>query len=412
MTLIPSPGRRRQSGVLEDTPSSPRELNRAARRASSRRATRRMLLAALAALAIVVAAVAASWVVLSSQEEPAPLQPAAAPSGGASAAVVITDNQGTAASIALLGTEDDFASELVLFPPALLTTVPGFGEAELGDVTRFGGQGLARHTLMNLLGIRVDGALVISAEDFAQAVGIPLAVDLPNALIISEGTSQVVAIGEGASERSPAELARLLSEQGTADQLAWLVRQGAVWEAVLLAAEADPMILERLGAQAGTDAEAVSRALVGTVSDSERQVVAAAVRPVERPGGDVELYDLPGDSVTAIATVQFPYLRIGEAPRVRVEVLNGNGLIGTTHLVAEELIAEGFWVVRTDNADAFDYETTKVIAQGRENQRSALEVQRLLTLGEVEVEQRQPSGVVDLTIIVGGDLPSGSSDGP
>ncbi len=53
-------------------------------------------------------------------------------------------------------------------------------------------------------------------------------------------------------------------------------------------------------------------------------------------------------------------LRAGERPRV--EVLNGNGRIGATRVVAEAVVRRGFRVVRTDNADRFDYATTLVIA--------------------------------------------------
>ncbi len=412
VSLMPSSGRRRATGAVDVTDRTPRELHRAARQATSRRAARRILLAGIAALLIVAAAVVASFIVLSSQDEE-PRAPAAGQTAeGASAVFVVTGPEGEAASIGVFGSHDEFVSEVILFPPALLATLPGYGESTLGNMTRFGGAELAASTVMNLLGSRIDGAVVVSADQFARAVGAPLEVDLPNPLVVQDGTSQVVVAAEGRASRTQEEMARLLTEQGASDQLAWLVRQGAVWEAVIAAAATDPAIADRLLDGATGDVDSVGEALRGAISDPEHQVVAATVSSVERPGGEVELYDLPAESVEAIASVQLPYLRIGANPRVRVEVLNGNGLVGTTSLVAESLITDGFWVVHTDNADQFTYETSRIIAQGREHQNSALQIQRLLGLGDVEVEQRQPSGVVDVTIIVGGDLPSGSSEGP
>jgi len=89
-----------------------------------------------------------------------------------------------------------------------------------------------------------------------------------------------------------------------------------------------------------------------------------------------------------------------------VEVLNGNGRIGTTGPIAALLVDKGYRIVKTDNADRDDYAETRVIAQGREQQQNAIDVQRILGSGEVLVEVRQPSGIVDLTIIVGRDIPA------
>ena len=48
-----------------------------------------------------------------------------------------------------------------------------------------------------------------------------------------------------------------------------------------------------------------------------------------------------------------------------------------------------------------------MIAQGREHQREAEEVVNLLGSGDLLLELRAPSGVVDLSIIVGLDIPAG-----
>ena len=72
--------------------------------------------------------------------------------------------------------------------------------------------------------------------------------------------------------------------------------------------------------------------------------------------------------------------------------------------MAEALIESGYRVVFTDNAERQDFTISRVIAQGSDHQEAAVAVQRLLGTGEVFLEQRQPSGVVDLTIIVGSDL--------
>ena len=56
------------------------------------------------------------------------------------------------------------------------------------------------------------------------------------------------------------------------------------------------------------------------------------------------------------------------------------------------------------NADDLDFRETRVVGHTVENQDAALAVQQLLGFGEVRIEQRQPSLVVDITVIVGDDF--------
>ena len=58
-------------------------------------------------------------------------------------------------------------------------------------------------------------------------------------------------------------------------------------------------------------------------------------------------------------------------------------------------------------ADAFDYEQTLVIAQGDQAEAAAREIVELLGRGLLFLEVRAPSGVVNVSIIVGQDIPSG-----
>ena len=409
LTIRGSAGKRRQSGVLEDSQTA-RELNRAARRTSRRQARRRMLVAIVLGSLIVAGAILISLVFFGS-DETSPSTTLALSPEGASALVVVVDDEGRASSTTLFGAHPDFVSEVTLFPPALLTTIPGFGEGLLGNTTRFGGGDLSQLTVQNMLGVRIDGTTVHDPASFAAAIGGPLEVDVPNPLIVESDGAEIILVGEGPALRSPQEMATLLTVQGTGDQLAWLVRQGAVWEAVLDAAAEDPTIAAALGVGAPSGTER-SAATIALAASGDRNIGAAPVDRVERAGGGVEFYQLTGASDEEFTAVRLPYLELRPPPRPRIEILNGNGLVGTTQVVSDVLINDGFWVIRTDNADNFSYETTLVIAQGRENQDFALEVQRLLSLGDVEVQQRQPSGVVDVTIIVGQDLPAGSSEGP
>jgi polyisoprenyl-teichoic acid--peptidoglycan teichoic acid transferase len=77
--------------------------------------------------------------------------------------------------------------------------------------------------------------------------------------------------------------------------------------------------------------------------------------------------------------------------------------------VAAALIRRGFRVIKTDNAENFDFEETLVISQGREHRAEADEAIDALGVGELLLELRAPSGVVDVSIIVGHDIPAGEA---
>lgn len=398
-------GRRRRSGIIDETPKSARELNRSARQSMAARARWRIGLALVGAVLIVGTSVALSWLTLRDKSEPDP--DISRPSeSGLSTLLVLTDRDGRADSIVLLVAHPAGGAEVVLFPPSLLAILPGFGESEIADMVRFNGPPLATTTVTNLLGTRIDAVVHLDGAGFSAAIGGPLTVDLPNPLILPESDGFTVLVAAGLAERDPETLVTLLTNQGDSDQLEWLDRQGSVWRAVLRATDEDRAIGERLTLGAVGDAETALQTVLAAAQDPDLVMTAVPVRRIEAAGGDTERYQLPSSAASAFVSDRFSYLVIRAEPRPRVEVLNGNGRIGTTGPIAALLVDQGYRIVKTDNADRDDFAETQVIAQGLEHQQDAIDVQRLLGSGEVLLELRQPSGIVDLTIIVGRDIPA------
>lgn len=398
-------GRRRRSGIIDETPKSARELNRSARQSMAARARWRIGLALVGAVLIVGTSVGLSWLTLRDKSEPDPdmSRPSAS---GSSTLLVITDRDGRAESIVLLAAHPAGGAEVVLFPPSLLAILPGFGESEIADMVRFNGPPLAGTTVTNLLGARIDAVIHLDGAGFSAAIGGPLTVDLPNPLILPESDGFTVLVAAGSAERDPETLVTLLTNQGDSDQLEWLDRQGSVWRAVLGAIDEDEAIGERLTLGAEGDSETARQTVLAAARDPDLVMTAVPVRRIEAAGGDTERYQLPSSAASAFVSDRFSYLVIRAEPRPRVEVLNGNGRIGTTGPIAALLVDQGYRIVKTDNADRDDFAETQVIAQGLEHQQDAIDVLRLLGSGEVLLELRQPSGIVDLTIIVGRDIPA------
>ncbi len=407
LALKGSTGRRRASGVLTEEPSTREELSKAARRRQAIRGRKRISFAVLIAAALILSAVLlSSWL----QNRPTPAATSSPPvasvsDSGSSLLAIVVDDDGDATSIALVAASADGPDRVILIYPSLLVTLPGYGENLLSNAPRFGGAELAQVTLANLAGVRVDSVVIWSAVELETAIGQEVLVDLPAAFLVGEGDAEVVVAAAGETLRSPEELARFMIERGTASELDHLQRQGAVWRALLAAVAEDGDLADRLVGAADAVGEART-ALVG-VATGDPVVTLINAERIEPTGGGEERYQLDGGAAAEFVAEHVPYLRLAEEPRVRIEVLNGNGRIGTTRPVAGRLIDAGYRVVITDNADRDDYQVTRIIAQGRENQEAAVAIRELIGRGDVSIEVRQPSGVVDVTIVVGEDLPAG-----
>ncbi len=337
-------------------------------------------------------------------DEPAPALLATAAPGSSSLLVVATDDSGAASSVALFSSSPDDEHSVILFPPGTLTTIPGYGDFPLGETSRFEDAELTALTISNLLGIRIDGILTLSPGRLAEALGDSIIVDLPAALVVSDGEGSVVLADAGQSALSAALAEAVLVTKGDGDELEWVERQGAVWEAVLDHLVASPATVDRLAAMAVPSA--VAGDLLASMATAESRTVGAV--PLTRvAAGDAERFTVRGDDAVEFVSARLAHLLIREGERPRIEVLNGNGRIQTTRLVAETLVQKGFLVVKTDNADSFNYPQTRVIAQGRANRAVGAEVADLLDVGQLELEIRAASGVVDISIIVGQDIPTG-----
>jgi hypothetical protein len=292
---------------------------------------------------------------------------------------------------------------LTIVPQRMLGVVPGYGEFRLDQALTFEGAELAVLTIINRFGLRIDDVVALQPGDLAAAIGPPLIVDVPVALFTQDGdaTQRVVSEGRQAVDGPVAEV--LLTTPGAGDLYEWLQRQGAVWRAILERVVEEPDLADRLTAAAARPT-AVADLLLAVAAADDLHVATVPAETVAGIGGETVF--LASSSADVFVRDRFDHLVLREA-RPPVEVLNGNGRIGATRVVAGNLVRLGFRVVRSDNADRFDYATTEVIAQGRKGEAAAWEVRDALGTGTVLIELRAPSSVVDVTIIVGQDIPAG-----
>lgn len=323
---------------------------------------------------------------------------------GESRSMLVTIGSADAGSaFALVAVSPSGTPTVIVLPQTLLIAVPGFGEFRLVDALEFEGPDLAGLAVTNQFGVRIDR--VVALERGAVAAAMPGAVTVElTAPLFARGDAGIERlVPAGSSVVTPELLETLLVEAGEGDAFEFIQRQGAAWRAILEQVAADPRVADRLLAEGGgtwaadvlVTAAGHGDGVVATVpAERAESVVGSGLAPV-------------GGRADAFIAERVGHLLLRPDGRPRIEILNGNGRIGTTRVVADVLIRHGFRVVRTDNADSFDYPETLVIAQGDDAQATAREIVELLGRGSLFLEVRAPSGVVDVSIIVGDDIPSG-----
>jgi hypothetical protein len=282
----------------------------------------------------------------------------------------------------------------LLIPPTLMVEVPSLGPQALADVPNLASQRLLEVVVENALGVDFD-AMVLVADTKLAAVLAPagtMTIDLsaPTRIDDSAGTLSYRA---GRRDIEPSEAMRLLTAKG-ADQLSHLVTVGAVlnaWRAALA---------DRAAADATVHAD--QRLLPLAIARNAK--VRNSTLPVERlsSGGEERFRLRPGD---AYATVErlLPWALISDAPRPRVEVLNGAGGVGVTQDVAAMVVPAGGEVTLTGNVPGFGVEATRVVYYRKQGAAAAKRLAKALGVGSV-VRAASAIDVVDVTIIVGKDF--------
>ncbi|MFH1103399.1 MAG: LCP family protein [Actinomycetota bacterium] len=322
--------------------------------------------------------------------------------GESAAALIVIGSDENDAAFALLSVAPTGPPAVVILPQPMLLSVPGYGEFRLVDALQFEGPDLAALAVTNEFGVRIDRVVAVPAGTLATAVDQPVTVDLATPMFVDQGGTIQRVVDAGESEVSPQVLETLLVTQGEGDPFEWLQRQGAVWRAVLDAVVARPAVADRLLIESGGTAAAD---LLVTVAGNDDAVVATV--PVERAqSASPDTLAPVTDRIDGFVAERLGHLLIRPAGRPRIEILNGNGRIGATRGVAELLVRLGFELVRTDNAASFDYPETIVIGQGQNNEAAAREVAAALGRGSLQLEVREPSAVIDVSIIVGDDIPA------
>lgn len=389
--------------MVDERAPSARTLRRVAEQRRRRRRRRRLAWAVVGSVTLLAVSVVGSVLWYSRPVAEGPKETVPEVSGAGESVLLLFVDDERATGFALVASHPDLPDRVLLFPPSLLTVLPGFGSWELERSNEFGEVGLPAVTLTNLLGARIDGTVRVPIAAVAQVLD-GTEVELDSPVLELQGDDQVVVAVEGNEPRDADHLEVILGVQGIDDQLTWLVRQGKVVDALLEEISATAGLIDSLMEDSTGDLLLGRRVLAAVAGDDETRISAAQARPVASLGGSSERYQLSVDDAEALIDLHVPYLRLTEDDRPRLEILNGTGRVSVTPPLAAQLVKAGFRVVITDNADRQDYSVTRIVGHTTANQAAALAVHAVLGFGEVRLEVRQPSGIVDVTVIVGDDF--------
>ena len=286
---------------------------------------------------------------------------------------------GPAAYLAVVGTgPGGTRPAAVPIPDGLSIVVPGQGETPASGVGALPGPSL-QVALSNVVGTWVQDYAVL---DLAKARGLVnrvggITVDLPT----PEATSAGV-VGPGTVELSGAQVEALLgTDSGDGDDR---------WQAVLTGLLAARPTLRR------SDLTSVS-SLAGVQQVMDATVAAEVLpMPTRTVAGAAAIAQQPEFDALLSSTWR-------TKPPTPVIVQNGNGAPGVGEAVARLIIPAGFRVVISQNAQSFDVPATDIIANGLSNVTLARRVRKAMGVGLVEAS-RVPSGIGDITIVVGKDF--------
>jgi hypothetical protein len=267
----------------------------------------------------------------------------------------------------------------VAVPINLTLVVPGSGELTAKDVSQLPASSM-RLALSNLVG---NWSIHYMVTDL----------DLLSALVdriggLNANLSQIVVLPTGGLGPGPvtldgAQVRAMLSLPGTEVQGAW----GAVLTALL----AHPPTLVRKDVDQVDSLSSVQQLLDQAAG---AQVLAMPTTVVG--GSSTTVASLPDLDTLMNQT-------FGTKAPAPVIVQNGSGFAGVGETVADLLVPAGFRVVVSENANTFNHSHTTIIANGSDMVVMARGVRGALGVGRVRLS-RVPSGVGDVTIVVGKDF--------
>jgi len=379
---VSAPGQPRRPRE-DEWSQEPHPLRRAERRRQQRLRQRRVALRGAVVFAAVMAIAGAAFVVLrpGRQAPETPLPSGGAAAGPSNPTLAWGVRVGSNAFVTVFSEPPGGAPTAVVIPGDTIVDVPK-GPATVGGAVER--TGLLVAAVQSTLEHRIGYAVVTDQAGLAALIDSTggLSIDLDRPVTLDRTTT----LGPGPTPFTTDQAVAYLAGGGDDAALRWEdvlgavlpTASGAVWNAM---------------ATHTTDPAAVS-SLLANAARADVVELPTAVTGLGRtkdPAG-----------VRQLVAVEFP----AAPPLVKTIVLDGVGIKGVATDVVARVAPAGFWVVAEQSMRRFNQDETQVIAATASFVDEGNEVAALLGVGRVYVGV-QPTGVADITIVVGKDYVRG-----
>ncbi|HET7312512.1 MAG TPA: LCP family protein [Mycobacteriales bacterium] len=312
----------------------------------------------------------------------------------------------------------------LLLPSRTLSEVCGFGSQQLGRVLALpDGQRLSTQAVSNMLGgVTVDGSWRLTGAELTRLVDIVggVTVNVDTNVIKTVKNRRVLYLQKGSGEHLTGTQAVLYATYiaGGEDSSGNLPRLQAVLDALLAKLPADPAAAGKLVASVGPDAgstlgqQRLGALLTGLAADDKSASggVLPIVLPVQKiDSGGVPVFRVDDDKTHALVLSNLGASLPASArvPRKRILLQNGVGTPGLVGPACQRLVAAGYTIVGSGNANSFDFNQSKVLVFDNSIASAQLgdRVAQTLRLSTDDVAvSNEGQNVADVIVILGKDF--------
>jgi polyisoprenyl-teichoic acid--peptidoglycan teichoic acid transferase len=334
--------------------------------------------------------------------------------------IVVTDQLegATHTNTVMLASYDsrDQSGSLIYLPTDIRVQVPGAGEDTLSNLVEIddGRVGMTLEAVSNLLGVQIDRYVMGTDRDVRlvlSKIQPTYSVEVPSKVTFTDGGLKVtVNFSSGRHDLTASQTAAYVTFAQEGKELDLIKRQMSFAPEFLSVSRSIFGEIPSLTARyAGlVDTSASDRQLTGfwqafsLLKGDKLQQATVPVKEIRIEKSTMHMLD-----TARLEAFEKKYIKSDSAlsSRLRVEILNGNGVPGVGQQVALQLDPSTFKVVNNGNADNFDHPDTVILLYSNDKKTVSAGEQIKNELGVGRIEFRPPSqNVVDVTVVVGKDF--------
>jgi polyisoprenyl-teichoic acid--peptidoglycan teichoic acid transferase len=309
----------------------------------------------------------------------------------------------------------DKTASLVFFPNDLLVAPPGMGSDQLSNLVELDGGRVTstQVTAENVLGTNIDRYVLASDRDLRMILtqlGSKFTVDVPSKISYKDPSLNVtVDLKPGKQSLNPTVLASYLT-YGPAGKSLDLARRQAAFAPALVSMLGSTDVNKFIAKNANMfDTNASNKELAGILTAFARAkggALQTGIIPVKEFRFEKTVVNRVDQAALAGFVQKFVKSSASgdSGARVKVEILNGNGVPGIGEKVAEKIDLSKYQIVNSANADNFLHPITAIIVYSDDKAivNAANELKNELEIGDI-VSQPKGQDLSDITVIVGQD---------